>query len=77
MPFASRAQHPLRQFMGLLSPELLFKMEDRGLWMDQLVDMTASDIGAWGRIPVAPLRGYILRPHGSAFRGTWRLFLKA
>jgi len=46
-------QHPLRQFMGLLSPELLFKMEDRGLWMDQLVDMTASDIGSWLRHPAA------------------------
>jgi len=29
-------QHPLRQFGGALPAELLFKMEDRGLWLDQL-----------------------------------------
>ena len=29
-------QHPLRQFGPALPPELLFKLEDRGLWLDQL-----------------------------------------
>ena len=29
-------QHPLRQFGAALPAELLFKMEDRGLWLDQL-----------------------------------------
>ena len=29
-------QHPLRQFEGILAQELLFKMEDRGLWMERL-----------------------------------------
>ena len=29
-------QHPLRQFGAALQPELLFKMEDRGLMLDQL-----------------------------------------
>jgi len=38
-------QHPLRQFSSVLSPELLYKMEDQGLWMEQLVDMKAWDIG--------------------------------
>jgi len=46
-------QHPLRQFTTALSPELLFKMEDRGLWMEQLVDMSAADIGSWLRHPAA------------------------
>lgn len=29
-------QHPLRQFGNALSPELLFKIEDRGLALEQL-----------------------------------------
>ncbi len=29
-------QHPLRQFEGILAQELLFKMENRGLWMERL-----------------------------------------
>ena len=35
-------QHPLRQFGNVLAPELLAKLEDRGLEMDQLQDMEAQ-----------------------------------
>lgn len=44
---------------GTLSTEMLWRMEDRGLWMDRLVDMPASEIGALLRHPAA----------GTAIRG--------
>ncbi|KAK9814715.1 hypothetical protein WJX72_010327 [[Myrmecia] bisecta] len=46
-------QHLLRQFEGAISPDLLFKLEDRGLWMERLEDMSAGDIGALLRHPAA------------------------
>jgi len=45
--------HPLRQMEALLSPELLYKMEDRGLSLQRLYDMSASEIGAFLRHPAA------------------------
>lgn len=44
-------QHALRQFEHILSPELLMKLEERNLWVEQLQDMTAADIGASLRHP--------------------------
>ena len=45
-------QHPLRQFEGLLAQELLFKMEDRGLWMERLqVSCSTSAIQLWAVLP--------------------------
>ncbi|KAL0039926.1 hypothetical protein WJX77_011783 [Trebouxia sp. C0004] len=44
-------QHPLRQFEGILAQELLFKLEDRGLWMERLQDMEPSEIGSILRHP--------------------------
>lgn len=38
---------------ALLSPELLYKMEDRGLSLQRLYDMSASEIGAFLRHPAA------------------------
>lgn len=38
---------------ALLSPELLFKMEDRHLSLNRLYDMSASEIGAFLRHPAA------------------------
>lgn len=46
-------QHALRQFEHALSPELLMKMEDRGLELDRLWDMDASEIGSILRHPAA------------------------
>lgn len=38
-------QHPLRQFGAALTPELLFKLEDRGLALEQLeVRFSSSDV---------------------------------
>jgi hypothetical protein len=45
--------HPLRQLEALLSPELLFKLEDRGLTLERLADMGAGEIGAFLRHPAA------------------------
>lgn len=45
--------HPLRQMEALLTPELLYKMEDRRLDLDRLRDMSASEIGAFLRHPAA------------------------
>eukprot|EP00898_Chlorokybus_atmophyticus_P000832 jgi/Chlat1/174/Chrsp1S03247 len=48
-------QHPLRQFDSVLSPELLYKLEEKGeaASIDRLVDMTAQDIGLMLRHPHA------------------------
>ncbi len=46
-------QHPLRQFGNSLAPELLAKLEDRGLELEQLQDMAAPEIGALLRHPAA------------------------
>ncbi|MEW5302418.1 MAG: hypothetical protein WDW36_005207 [Sanguina aurantia] len=46
-------QHPLRQLEPGLSPELLEKLEDRGLWLEQLEFMEAGEIGAILRHPAA------------------------
>jgi activating signal cointegrator complex subunit 3 len=46
-------QHALRQFEHALSPELLRKLEDRGLDLDQLWDMEAAEIGSLLRHPAA------------------------
>ncbi|EIE24813.1 Sec63-domain-containing protein [Coccomyxa subellipsoidea C-169] len=45
--------HALRQFEHALAPELLMKLEDRGLDLDRLWDMEAADIGALLRHPAA------------------------
>ncbi|KAF5832046.1 Sec63 Brl domain-containing protein [Dunaliella salina] len=45
--------HPLRQFEHTLSPELLWKLEERGLGLMELEDMSASDIGSAVRHPAA------------------------
>jgi hypothetical protein len=45
--------HPLRQMEALLSPDLLYKMEDRGLSLQRLYDMSAGEIGAFLRHPAA------------------------
>ncbi|EFJ17505.1 hypothetical protein SELMODRAFT_178863 [Selaginella moellendorffii] len=39
-------QHPLRQFHGVLSPEVLRKLEDRGADLDKLYDMNEKEIGS-------------------------------
>ena len=44
-------QHPLRQFEQVLSHEILFKMEDRGLTMERLETMDPREIGAVLRHP--------------------------
>ncbi|KAK9850259.1 hypothetical protein WJX84_005584 [Apatococcus fuscideae] len=44
-------QHPLRQFEQVLSHEVLFKMEDRGLTMERLETMDPREIGAVLRHP--------------------------
>ncbi|KAK9868384.1 hypothetical protein WJX84_004044 [Apatococcus fuscideae] len=44
-------QHPLRQFEQVLSQEVLFKMEDRGLTMERLETMDPREIGAIIRHP--------------------------
>ena len=41
-------QHPLRQFEGILAQELLFKMEDRGLWMERLQVILTMILSIWG-----------------------------
>lgn len=46
-------QHPLRQMESALTPELLWKMEERGLSLERLADMSAADIGAFLRHPAA------------------------
>jgi activating signal cointegrator complex subunit 3 len=46
-------QHPLRQVEAALTPELLWKMEECGLSMERLDDMSAADIGAFLRHPAA------------------------
>jgi activating signal cointegrator complex subunit 3 len=46
-------QHALRQFEHALNPELLMKLEDRGLDLDRLWDMEASEIGSLLRHPAA------------------------
>lgn len=46
-------QHPLRQVEAALTPELLWKMEERGLSMERLDDMSAGEIGAFLRHPAA------------------------
>eukprot|EP00879_Flechtneria_rotunda_P031132 GHRR01033984.1.p1 GENE.GHRR01033984.1~~GHRR01033984.1.p1 ORF type:complete len:725 (+),score=211.87 GHRR01033984.1:283-2457(+) len=46
-------QHPLRQMEAALTPELLWKMEERGLTIERLDDMSASEIGAFLRHPAA------------------------
>jgi len=46
-------QHPLWQFEGHLKPELLRKLDDRGLTMERLIDMEANEIGAAVRHPAA------------------------
>lgn len=46
-------QHALRQFENALNPELLMKLEDRGLDLDRLWDMSASEIGSLLRHPAA------------------------
>lgn len=46
-------QHPLRQMETSLTPELLWKMEERGLTLDRLQDMGAREIGAFLRHPSA------------------------
>lgn len=46
-------EHPLRQFDSIINPEMLFRMEDRGLWMDELWDMGSGEIGAMLRHPAA------------------------
>lgn len=45
--------HPLRQMESLLTPELLYKMEERGLSLERLQDMSRSEIGAFLRHPAA------------------------
>jgi hypothetical protein len=42
---------------ALLTPELLYKMEDRRLDLDRLRDMSASEIGAFLRHPAAGKEG--------------------
>ncbi|MCO5571323.1 hypothetical protein L7F22_025061 [Adiantum nelumboides] len=44
-------QHPLRQFEKELSPEILRKLEDRGLDLDGLYDMDEKEIGSLLRYP--------------------------
>eukprot|EP00897_Mesotaenium_endlicherianum_P001872 jgi/Mesen1/1712/ME000138S00568 len=44
-------QHPLRQFDSLLSPEILYKLENRGATMERLYDMDEKEIGALIRHP--------------------------
>ncbi|CAI5529834.1 unnamed protein product [Closterium sp. Naga37s-1] len=46
-------QHPLRQFESVISQEVLFKLEDRGLDLDRLCDMDDSEIAAIIRSPYA------------------------
>ncbi|KAL4422681.1 hypothetical protein ABPG75_008878 [Micractinium tetrahymenae] len=46
-------QHPLRQFEGSLPFELLRKLEDRQLGLDQLADMEPREIGSVLRHPAA------------------------
>eukprot|EP00775_Hariotina_reticulata_P011234 gene11234-11383_t len=46
-------QHPLRQMEAALSPELLWKMEERHLSMERLLDMSSSEIGSFLRHPAA------------------------
>ncbi|GJP66452.1 hypothetical protein CLOP_g23384 [Closterium sp. NIES-67] len=46
-------QHPLRQFEGVLTQEVLFKLEDRGLDLDRLCDMDDNEIAAIIRSPYA------------------------
>lgn len=57
-------QHPLRQFGNSLAPELLAKLEDRGVELDQLQDMSAGEIGALLRHPAA---GHSIRALVDAF----------
>lgn len=45
--------HPLRQMEALLTPELLYKMEDRHLSLERLQDMSRTEIGAFLRHPAA------------------------
>ncbi|CAI5478002.1 unnamed protein product [Closterium sp. Yama58-4] len=46
-------QHPLRQFESVISQEVLFKLEDRGLDLDRLCDMDDNEIAAIIRSPYA------------------------
>ncbi|KAK9846320.1 hypothetical protein WJX81_001437 [Elliptochloris bilobata] len=46
-------QHALRQFEHTLSPELLSKLEDRGLDLERLQDMEPGEIGSVLRHPAA------------------------
>lgn len=46
-------KHLLRQFEGLLSPQVLNKLEDMGLTAERLYDMEAGEIGAIIRHPAA------------------------
>ena len=46
-------QHVLRQFEGVLGPQILGKLEDMGLDAERLYDMEASEIGAVIRHPAA------------------------
>lgn len=46
-------QHVLRQFEGLLSQQILGKLEDLGLSGERLTDMEAGEIGAILRHPAA------------------------
>jgi len=46
-------KHLLRQFEGLLSPQVLNKLEDMGLTTERLYDMEAGEIGAIIRHPAA------------------------
>eukprot|EP00127_Corallochytrium_limacisporum_P006324 Clim_evm35s225 gene=Clim_evmTU35s225 len=40
--------HPLKQFLGtLLKPELVNKIEDKGISIEEILDMEPADIGHW------------------------------
>jgi hypothetical protein len=45
---------------ALLTPELLYKMEDRRLDLDRLRDMSAGEIGAFLRHPAAGEDGVLV-----------------
>ena len=61
-------QHPFRQFSQSISPALVNKLEEAGLYLDRLVDLDASgDIGAIDRIARHPRAGHAVRDALRAF----------
>jgi hypothetical protein len=54
-----------------LTPELLWKMEERGLGMERLADMSAAEIGAFLRHPAAGEWAWCWGPGG--WQRIWRL----